>query len=129
MPARLAHRQATYVRDGDTIEVGPMAIRLNGLAAPEWDAPGGEEATDAMKALVLGKAVRCELDGSATYDRCAAICYLEGADISEALVAKGLARDCPRYSGGRYDEIEQAAVDQGATIRETYRLPGYCARR
>ena len=27
----------THVRDGDTIEVGSLAIRLQGLAAPEGD--------------------------------------------------------------------------------------------
>jgi micrococcal nuclease len=117
----------TFVRDGDTIELGSMAIRLNGLAAPEWDAPGGFEATAAMRELVLGKVIACELDGEATYDRCAAICTLEGgADISEELVRMGLARDCPRYSGGRYQAAEQWAAQRGATIGETYRLPGYC---
>jgi hypothetical protein len=50
-------REVTYVRDGGTIELGAMAIRLQGLAAPEWDAPNGEAATDAMRALVLGKVV------------------------------------------------------------------------
>jgi endonuclease YncB( thermonuclease family) len=62
--------EVTFVRDGDTIELGAMAIRLNGLAAPEWDAPGGFEATAAMRDLVLGKVITCELDGEATYDRC-----------------------------------------------------------
>ena len=123
-PAGTVTGEVTYVRDGDTIELGTLAIRLNGLAAPEWDAPGGQEATDAMKALVLGKSVTCELDGDRTYDRCVAICHLEGADISATLVRQGLARDCPRFSGGRYREIEQAAVDRGAMIREIYRLPG-----
>jgi endonuclease YncB( thermonuclease family) len=31
-----------------------------------------------MRALVAGKTVRCELDGEHTYDRCVAVCYLEG---------------------------------------------------
>ena len=50
-------REVTYVRDGDTIELGAMAIRLQGSAAPEWDAPNGEAATDALRALVGGKVV------------------------------------------------------------------------
>ena len=103
-----------------------MAIRLQGLAAPEGAEPGGQEASEALADLVLGKAVLCELDGEATYDRCAAICALEGADIAEELVRMGLARDCPRYSRGRYREAELQAAAQGATIRETYRLPEYC---
>lgn len=76
--------------------------------------------------MVLGKRLRCELDGSSTYDRCAGVCYLEGQDIGQALVRAGLARDCPRYSGGRYAAAERAAAAEGATIRRDYRLPGYC---
>ena len=52
--------EVTYVRDGDTIELGEMAIRLQGLAAPEWNEPGGTEAREAMIALVHGRMVRCE---------------------------------------------------------------------
>jgi endonuclease YncB( thermonuclease family) len=116
----------TYARDKDTIELGAIAIRLNGLAAPEWDEPGGEEASDAMRDLVRGKEITCELDGDQTYDRCAAICTLEGADIAAELVELGLARDCERYSGGRYQAAEVQAAERGSAIRETYRLPGYC---
>ena len=46
--------QVTFVRDGDTIVVGTMPIRLNGLAAPEGDEPGGDVATQAMVELVAG---------------------------------------------------------------------------
>jgi endonuclease YncB( thermonuclease family) len=31
--------EVTYVRDGDTIELGEMAIRLQGLAAPSGTKP------------------------------------------------------------------------------------------
>jgi micrococcal nuclease len=109
--------QVTYVRDGDTIVVGSMPIRLNGLAAPEGDEPGGAAATQAMTELVQGRTLRCELDGERTHDRCVGVCYLDSADIAEVMVREGLARDCPRFSGG------------GSTIRVTYPLPGYCATR
>ena len=121
--------EVTHVRDGDTIELGEMAIRLQGLAAPEWTAPGGREARAAMLELVHGRTVRCELDGSRTYDRCAGVCYLEGRDIAESLVSAGLARDCPRYSGGRYAVLEAQAAKDGTTVRRGYRLPGYCRQR
>jgi micrococcal nuclease len=94
--------RVSYVRDGDTTELGSLAIRLSGLAVPEWNEPGGTETREAMIGLVHGQTVRCELDGSRTYDRCAGVCYLDGGDITEALVSAGLARVCPRYSGGRY---------------------------
>jgi micrococcal nuclease len=136
-PAALAQKcargslvaEVTHVRDGDTIEVGGLPIRLQGLAAPEGNEPGGDEATQAMQALVHGRELRCDLDGQRTYDRCVAICYLDGRDISEVMVRGGLARDCPRFSGGRYAEAERRAADDGAGIRQAYPLPGYCRPR
>jgi endonuclease YncB( thermonuclease family) len=121
--------QVTFVRDGDTIIVGTMPIRLNGLAAPEDDEPGGDAATAAMVELVLGHTLRCELDGERNHDRCVGICYLEDRDISHVLVRQGLARDCPRFSKGRYGPAEQEAAAAGATIRASYPLPGYCIER
>jgi endonuclease YncB( thermonuclease family) len=106
-----------------------MAIRFQGIAAPEWGEPGSAEATEAIKALVLGKEVRCELTGKRTYDRCVAVCYLDGADIEAIMVRDGFARDCPRFSGGRHAEAERQAAAEGATIGEVYRLPGYCRER
>jgi endonuclease YncB( thermonuclease family) len=116
----------THVRDGDTIEVGSMPIRLNGLAAPEGDEPGGAEATQVMLELVQGRTLRCELDGDRTHDRCVGVCYLNGADIAEVMVREGLARDCPRFSGGRYAKTERDAAANGAKIGRVYSLPGYC---
>jgi micrococcal nuclease len=83
----------SHVRDGDTIELAGRAIRLQGLAAPEGDEPGGAEATRAMRRMVDGRQVRCELDGERTHDRCVAVCYLNGADTAEVMVRDGLARD------------------------------------
>ena len=118
----------THVRDGGTIVVDGLPIRLNGLAAPEHDEPGGSAATAAMTALVLGREVCCDLNGDRTYDRCVGGCYLDDQDISEIMVRCGLARDCPRFSGGRYRAVElQAAA--GATIGTSYPLPGYCTPR
>ena len=45
------------------------------------------------------------------------------------LARRGLAQDCPRFSGGRYADEEQEAAREGATTAETYRLPGYGRRR
>jgi endonuclease YncB( thermonuclease family) len=48
-----------------------------------------------------------------TYDRCAAICTVDGADIAEELVRQGLGPDCPRFSGGRYQAAERQAAAAG----------------
>jgi micrococcal nuclease len=118
--------QVTFVREGDTIVVGSMPIRLNGLAAPEWDEPGGAAARKAMLELVEGRTLGCELNGVRTHDRCGGVCYLDGVDISATMISAGVARDWPRFSGGRYQQAEAQAAATGATIGRMYRLPGYC---
>ena len=109
----------TKVRDGDTIEVGKIPIRLQGLSAPELKEPLGLEAKAFMRDLVFGKRVRCELNGDKTHDRFVGICFLEQKDIAEEIIAQGLARDCPRYSSGRYAQYE---IERGREIK----LPKYC---
>ena len=112
-----------YAIDGDTIRVDTSTkVRLSGVAAPERNERGGPEATDFMKRLVNGKTVRCDLNGETTYDRLVGTCYVNGRDIGEAVIAAGLARDCPRYSGGRYASAEQP---QAASLP----FPGYCRPR
>jgi len=109
-----------YAIDGDTIRIdGRTKIRLSGVAAPEKNERGGYEATDFMKRLINGKSVRCELDGTRTYDRAVGICFLGGRDIGEAVIAAGLARDCPRYSHGRYRAVEPPGAASLA-------FPPYC---
>ena len=110
----------THVRDGDTIEVGKVPIRLNGVSAPELKEPLGPQSKQFMRNLVNGKHVRCELTGAKTYDRFVGTCYLDGEDIGIAVIAAGRALDCPRYSGGRYAEFELASS------REAIKLPNYC---
>ena len=104
--------RVTHIRDGDTVEVDDTPILLNGLAAPESDEPGGPEATAAMHDIVdqAGGRLRCELTGETSYDRQIGTCFTPaGEDIAALMVARGVARDCPRYSGGRYQRYETEA--------------------
>jgi len=110
----------TKVRDGDTIEVGKIPIRLNGVSAPELKEPLGPNSRIFMVELVLGKLVRCELNGDKSYDRFVGTCYLSDRDIGSAVVAAGLALDCPRFSGEKYRTVETKAA------RTQIKLPGYC---
>lgn len=112
----------THVRNGDTIEIADIPIRLNGIAAPELEDPQGPAARDFMKNLVAGKIVSCELDGERSYDRVIGVCYLDGQDIGALIINAGLARDCPKFSNGRYDEFNTAAS-------ERLPLPVYCMER
>lgn len=110
----------THVRDGDTIEVADVPVRFDGVAAPELSEPYGEQAMLAMRGLVAGKQVRCELTGKKTYDRWVGTCYLpNGENLSAAIIGMGLARDCPRYSGGRYRQYE---TDRSRRLS----FPKYC---
>ena len=111
----------THVRDGDTIEVSEVPIRLNGVSAPELNEPLGAESRIFMRDLVLGQPVRCELNGKKTYDRYVGVCYLREKDIGVSVVEAGLALDCPSYSGGRYVVFEQVAA------RQQINLPNYCS--
>jgi micrococcal nuclease len=111
----------THVRDGDTIEVGKIPIRLNGVSAPELKEKLGPQSKQFMLDLVNDKRVRCKLTGAKTYDRLVGTCYLDGEDIGISVIKAGLALDCPRYSGGRYAEFEQNGV------RNMITLPRYCA--
>jgi micrococcal nuclease len=110
----------TKVRDGDTIEVGKIPIRLNGVSAPELREPLGQTSKRFMRDLVDGKHVRCQLNGKKTYDRFVGVCYLGERDIGAAVIKAGLALDCPRYSGGRYAGVERLAS------RGRIKLPKYC---
>ena len=116
--------KVTFVRNGDTIEVEGVAVRLNGISAPEHRQPFGLDATAFMGWLVMEKEVSCELNGERSRDRLIGICYLDGVDIGETIIREGLARDCPRYSSGRYSKAEEAAKNTG--ILKLYDLPDYC---
>jgi endonuclease YncB( thermonuclease family) len=112
----------THVRGGDTIEIADIPIRLDGIAAPELNEPQGPAARDFMQHLVAGKTVRCELSGERSFDRVIGVCFLDGKDIGALVINAGLARDCPGFSGGKYEAMNTAAS-------ERLPLPGYCVQR
>jgi micrococcal nuclease len=123
---RLAGR--THVLDGDTIVAGGIHVRLKGVATPEVvhpgsdGEPGGEAAKAFMVALIEGQTVVCDLTQERTHGRRVGYCYRDGQDVAEALIKAGLARDCPRYSMGRYVAVEPAAA-------ASLPFPGYCRTR
>lgn len=113
----------THVRDGDTIEVEGIAVRLQGVSAPERGHALYDKGKAFMVRLVMGQAVRCELDGTRTHDRVVGICYLDGRDIGAEVIRAGLALDCPRFSKGRYRDHETPGA------RQVVKLPAYCRPR
>ncbi|TVQ35568.1 MAG: thermonuclease family protein [Geminicoccaceae bacterium] len=112
------------VIDGDTIVVGGQRVRIEGLHAPELNEPFGQQARDFVIALLAEDDVRCVPNGRRSYNRVVARCFLvaDGSDLAARLVAAGLGRDCARFSGGRYADLEPAAA-------AAMPLPGYCVPR
>ncbi|NVK20803.1 MAG: hypothetical protein HWE30_19160 [Methylocystaceae bacterium] len=112
----------THVRDGDTLEIGEIAIRIEGLHAPEINTTMGREARSFLTDLVSGEIVSCWLSGTVSFDRNIGVCFVDGQDVAAVLVAEGLGRDCPAFSDGRYARFENDAMNR---VRG---LPSYCLR-
>ena len=100
-----------YVTDGDTITILRTQVRLFGIDAPELNHPHGKKAKWALVRLCKGHLVRAEITAEDEYGRTVAKCSLpDGRDLSEEMVKQGLAIDWPKYSGGKYRQLEVPGV-------------------
>ena len=95
------------VVDGDTFWIGGEKVRIAGIDAPEThparcddEARLGEEATEKLRALLNGGAVTMtSIDRDRdVYGRLLRNVAVNGADVGEAMVGAGVARE---YAGGR----------------------------
>lgn len=111
-----------YVRDGDTLEVSGVPVRLQGLHCPETDEPGGHAATQAMTRLTRAQTVSCTLTGERTYDRIVGTCYVDDTDLTAALIHEGVCARCPRY-----DPWMRYLPAQLGAGRWEGSMPGYCS--
>ncbi|MBD8875440.1 thermonuclease family protein [Roseibium polysiphoniae] len=109
-----------HVRDGDTIEVDGLPIRLSGVTCDERGTPLGTQATNAVRNLVRGETLACHLNGEKTYDRSVGRCALEnGRDLGQVLIDRGLCGRCARY-----DILMTYTENPDAPFKGTY--PSYC---
>lgn len=96
-----------WITDGDTIKIRNTQIRLFGIDAPELNHPYGKKAKWALHNLCKGQIVRAELSDIDQYGRTVGRCYLpDGRDLSAEMVRLGLALDWPKFSGGKYQDLE-----------------------
>jgi endonuclease YncB( thermonuclease family) len=110
---------AQTVTDGDTITLDGTHWRLWGIDAPEthqacadgWRA--GLEATAAMRRLIEGKVVTCELRGHDRYRRSIGLCRADGRDLGAEMVELGMAWAFTRYSS---DYVGQERTAIGARV-------------
>ena len=90
------------VRDGDTIEVNGVAIRLSALDCPERGTRGGEHANRLAQKFLNTKAV-CELTGAKTYDRLVGYCSIENQDFGLFMMLNSACKLWKKYDvWGRY---------------------------
>ena len=83
------------VHDGDTVTVltasGRLKIRLQGIDCPEFGQHWAGQARDFTASLVLNRIVVVESSGKDQYDRVLGDVRVEGVDVNEAIVRKGMA--------------------------------------
>ncbi len=111
------------VIDGDTLSIGQVRIRLEGIDAPEvgqtckgrggvcWPC-GSAAATAALEKLIAGKPVRCDRRGSDKYGRTLAVCFVRGRDINADMVRQGYAWAFVKYSSSYVKEEAAARAGQ-----------------
>lgn len=75
-----------------------------------------------MRTIAEGRIAVCELTGEKTHRREVGVCRVGGRDVAEEEIAAVLARDCHRFSHGRYATVEQPEATQ-------LPFPSYCVPR
>ena len=86
----------THVRDGDTLEIENIPVRLAALDCPENNTPEGRYATKIAKQFEGSQAL-CELTGAKSYDRFVGYCSINGEDYGEMLVTQSACRVWKKY--------------------------------
>ncbi len=82
----------TYVRDGDTIIVNRVPVRLQNLNCPELDEPGGQAAKHTMSLLVANEIVTCSFAGRHSYDRIIGRCHVNDESLADLMRQHGHCR-------------------------------------
>lgn len=111
-----------HIIDGDTIGIGGVHVRLEGIDAPEhgqtcrrrnfetWKC--GEAAGEALRALIANRIVSCDGRGRDKYGRMLGICYVDGRDINAEMVREGFAWAFVKYSKSYVREEAEARAAQ-----------------
>ena len=95
----------THVRDGDTLEIENIPVRLAALDCPENNTPEGRYATKIAKRFE-GSQASCELTGAKSYDRFVGYCSINGEDYGEIVISQSACRVWRKYDvWKRYTEL------------------------
>ena len=112
------------VIDADTIKLCDMKIRLNGISAAERGHKTYKSCKNTAEKIISEfDTISCKLTGDMTYDRHVGICTVskkgKTEDLQQKIIENGCARDCKRYSKGKYKIFETEASRE-------LPLPNYC---
>ncbi len=97
--------RVSKILDGDTFTLSGQSrrIRVWGLDAPEWNMPGGSDATAMLRQLISGKSLRCVVRDIDRYGRLVGQCFLaDGRDIAAEMIRSGTANEYCSFSRGYY---------------------------
>ena len=134
----------THVGDGDSLWVrpasggAPLAVRLQGIDAPEICQPHGMVARDALARRVLNQPVTVSTRGKDDYDRWLARVQHGGDDVGGWMVAHGHAWSYRRRGdagpyAGQQAQARRARVglwsQPGAIEPRLFRQQGGCRQR
>lgn len=102
------------VSDGDTLTVlvdsQEIKIRLDGIDAPESKQPFGDKSKQALRELTHGKTVTVSISGKDRYGRSIGVVAVDGLNVNETLIERGLAWHYKRFStSARLAKLEQEA--------------------
>ncbi len=118
-PAAPAITGAAYVIDGDTISLGGLRVRLEGIDAPELDQHCGTgqaswscgRASAAHLARLVSGGVSCRMTGYDAYGRSLGVCTAGRQEINAQMVREGMAWAFVRY-GQVYAAAEAEARER-----------------
>ena len=88
--------KVTHVRDGHTIEVNGIPVRLAALDCPERNTKDGDYATELAKQFE-GLQATCELTGAKTYDRLVGYCSINGTDFGRYMMNNSSCKVWEKY--------------------------------
>ena len=94
----------SHVRDGDTIEVGNIPVRIAALDCPENDTAEGQRASKFASQFKNSKVI-CDLTGAMSYKRLVGYCRINETDFATTMINYTSCKIWPKYDvWGRYRE-------------------------
>ena len=86
----------SHVRDGDTIEVGNIPVRIAALDCPENDTTEGQLASKFASQFKNSKVI-CDLTGAMSYKRLVGYCRVDQTDFATTMIKNTSCKIWPKY--------------------------------